>query len=100
MTKFLNIVLILMFLNSYDMRNVIFKELKTSQDIEIIKNDQTGIPDIALYQCVLEKADKNMDQIVTKEEGNKLTELDCSNVYSDVSITNVKGIAISVIQRN
>lgn len=49
MTKFLNIVLILMFLNSYDMRNVIFKELKTSQDIEIIKNDQTGIPDIALY---------------------------------------------------
>lgn len=38
-----------------------------------------------------------MDQIVTKEEGNKLTELDCSNVYSDVSITNVKGIAISVI---
>lgn len=61
---------------------------------EIIKNDETGIPDKALYDLVLEDGDGfqgNKDGVLTKEEAKKIQYL--SKSYDSIDeISSLKGI--------
>ena len=57
-------------------------------DSEIIKNDETGIPDQNLYKAALQQFDSNGDGILTKDEaatGKALSAVNCS-------IENLQGI--------
>lgn len=61
---------------------------------EIIKNDETGIPDKALYDLVLKDGDGfwgNGDGILTKEEAKKIQNLATSYDSTD-EISSLKGI--------
>ena len=61
---------------------------------EIIKNDETGIPDKALYDLVLKDGDGfwgNKDGILTKEEAKKIQNLYTSYDSTD-EISSLKGI--------
>lgn len=61
---------------------------------EIIKNDETGIPDKALYDLVLKDGDGfwgNKDGILTKEEAKKIQNLHTSYDSTD-EISSLKGI--------
>lgn len=58
---------------------------------EIIKNDETGIPDKALYDLVLKMGDGNNDGILTKEEAKSISSIWTSNDSSE-EISSLKGI--------
>ncbi len=48
---------------------------------DVIPNDKTGIPDKVLYQCILEKLNKNEDETFTKEEAAGVRILLVPNFY-------------------
>lgn len=45
-------------------------------NLQVIANDETGIPDKALYQAVLEEGDSNKDGVLTVEEAAGIKTLD------------------------
>ena len=56
---------------------------------DVIPNDETGIPDVELYNAILEEADINEDGILTKSEAEAITYL-----YAvDLGIESIVGIS-------
>lgn len=87
MKRLLNLGLsLLLLIGICDIQGV--KALDEVDDSEIIRNDETGIPDRLLYRMLLEKCDSNDDQLLSV---NELQEVTC--LYSnDKGIANLKGI--------
>lgn len=54
---------------------------------DIIKNDETGIPDKVLYQAVLEKLQKDKEESFTKQEAEDIDWLDAKD-----GVASLKGI--------
>lgn len=55
-----------------------------------IPNDETGIPDTALYNAVLSAADSNGDSILTLKEAEKITSLSANGF----GISNLQGLSV------
>ncbi len=55
---------------------------------KVIKNDETGIPDVNFYNALLNAGDSNHDGVLTEEELAAITKLDASRK----SITDITGL--------
>lgn len=60
-------------------------------DSEIIKNDETGIPDKALYDLILKAVRNDSDGVFTKDEAMAVYDIS-TNYNDDISIKDLKGI--------
>ena len=88
MKKFLNLCLALCLLCGLNgVHSVSAQEGQTGDD-EIIKCDDQGIPDPALYAEVLEAGDSNKDGVLTKAEAEGIERL----FADDYEIANLQGI--------
>jgi len=60
----------------------------------VIKNDEMGIPDVNLYNAILETADSNNDGVLTVAEAEAITELSVAlcNVKNLTGIENLKNL--------
>lgn len=59
---------------------------------EVIKNDEMGIPDTALYNVILNVADSNGDEILTVSEAEQITRLTVNPDTSKDDVKNLQGI--------
>lgn len=57
---------------------------------EVIKNDKTGIPDKALYQCILDELEKKKTETFTRQEAMGLSHLEVSIDHG--AVKSLKGI--------
>ncbi len=88
MKKFLNLCLALCLLCGLNGVHSVSAEEGQAGDDEIIKCNEQGIPDPALYAAVLNAGDSNQDGILTKAEAEGIEKL----TATDGEIENLKGI--------
>lgn len=88
MKKFLNLCLALCLLCGLNGVHSVSAEEGQTGDDEIIKCDEQGIPDPALYAAVLNAGDSNKDGILTKAEAEGIESL----YANDDEIANLQGI--------
>ena len=62
-------------------------------NLQVIANDETGIPDKALYQAVLEEGDSNKDGVLTVEEAAGVKTLQVSDVKNLTGIDQLVNLA-------
>lgn len=65
---------------------------EASNNDVVIKNDDTGIPDVALYNVILNVADSNGDEILTVSEAEQITKLTVNPDTSKDDVKILKGI--------
>lgn len=69
------------------------RQVVASEAEQVIKNDETGIPDKALYQAILEMLDKEADEMFTKEEAEEIELLQARMARGGKdSVASLKGI--------
>lgn len=89
MKKISNVGLSLFVLFSvFDFQCIQARNTKDIEQSNVIENSEAGIPDINLYEAVLKVADDNNDNILTKEEAERVIELNADNL----GINTLKGI--------
>ena len=69
------------------------RQVFASEAEQVIKNDETGIPDKVLYQAILEMLDKEADELFTKEEAEEIELLQARmSRGGEDSVASLKGI--------
>lgn len=58
---------------------------------EVILNDETGIPDVELYNLILEDVDKNEDAVLQVTEAEQVKSL---NIYVYKKVKNITGLSV------